>query len=152
MSFAALPLPSIFITHDNHRRLTGLVQHLSTGRRAHVAQPLERELERAELIDVRALTPDIVTMGSRVIFEVLETGRWNDAELVWPHQDDAELGRLSVLAPEGPAVLGLAEGQSIQWPMPDAQTRTLRVRRVVYQPETATRAVLLAVPANLEKE
>jgi regulator of nucleoside diphosphate kinase len=42
-----------------------------------------------------------------------------------------------VLAPVGSALLGLAVGNEIQWPMPAGGVSTVRVVEVVYQPERA---------------
>jgi regulator of nucleoside diphosphate kinase len=47
---------------------------------------------------------------------------------------------VSVLAPVGTALLGLAVGESIDWTMPDGRRRRLRVVAVPHQPEAdATR-------------
>jgi regulator of nucleoside diphosphate kinase len=41
-----------------------------------------------------------------------------------------------VLAPLGGALLGLSVGASIDWTFPDGKTRRLRVKDLVYQPES----------------
>ncbi|HEU4582935.1 MAG TPA: GreA/GreB family elongation factor [Polyangiaceae bacterium] len=52
-------------------------------------------------------------------------------------QVTAARGRISVLAPVGSALLGLAVGETIEWPLPAGQAKRLRVVEVVYQPEQA---------------
>jgi regulator of nucleoside diphosphate kinase len=47
-------------------------------------------------------------------------------QLVYPGDADANVGRVSVLAPLGCALLGLRTGQEIDWRMPGGQRR-LRV-------------------------
>jgi len=42
---------------------------------------------------------------------------------------------VSVLATVGMALLGLSEGQTVLWPFPDGTTRSLRVVKLLYQPE-----------------
>jgi regulator of nucleoside diphosphate kinase len=39
------------------------------------------------------------------------------------------------LAPVGAAILGLTEGQSIEWPQPDGQLMKIKIEKVIYQPE-----------------
>jgi regulator of nucleoside diphosphate kinase len=57
------------------------------------------------------------------------------AMLVYPGEEDAGAGRISVLSPLGAALLGLADGQSLQWRSATGVKRTLQVIRVVRQPE-----------------
>ena len=44
---------------------------------------------------------------------------------------------ISVFAPVGSALLGLAVGDELAWPMPGGSTMTVRVASVVFQPERA---------------
>ena len=99
--------------------------------RAHLAS----ELERADIVDAREVPPDVVTMNSRVVFEDATTGNRTEVTIVFPQDADLERGRISVLAPVGTALLGLAEGDSIVWPFPDGSSRCLRVVQVTFQPE-----------------
>lgn len=46
-------------------------------------------------------------------------------------------GTVSILAPVGSALLGLAQGQQIDWPTPDGRKRRLKVLKIAYQPEAA---------------
>lgn len=96
---------------------------------------LESELERAHIVDAHDVPPDVVTMNSRVLFEDATTGKTTEVTIVFPHDADLTRGRVSVLAPVGTALLGLAEGDSIVWPFPDGSSRCLRVVAVTFQPE-----------------
>jgi len=58
--------------------------------------------------------------------------------LVYPGEEDAGAGRISVLSPLGAALLGLAEGQSFPWRSATGVKRTLQVIRVVHQPQRAS--------------
>jgi len=62
----------------------------------------------------------------------------SEISLVFPRHADAEQGRISILAPVGTALLGLAVGATIEWPIPDGRTRRLRVLAIEYQPEAAS--------------
>jgi regulator of nucleoside diphosphate kinase len=96
---------------------------------------LEAELKNAVVVDSRRVPSDVVTMHSRVQFEDETTGECREVTIVYPQQADASRALISVLAPTGTALLGLAVGQSIVWPFPDGATRRLRVLKLVYQPE-----------------
>ena len=98
---------------------------------------LEAELDRAQVVERREVAADIVTMRSKVVFEDVETGKQQEAVLVYPEEADLSRSRISVLAPVGMALLGVSRGQSISWPLPGARTRTLRVVSILYQPEAA---------------
>lgn len=44
-------------------------------------------------------------------------------------------GQVNVIAPIGAAILGLAEGQTIEWPQPDGQMMKVHIEKVLFQPE-----------------
>ena len=117
--------PRIVVTDDDYSLLRRLASH----------PQLAAELEGAEVVDSDSVPPDVVTMNSRVLFEDEATGESREVTIVFPQDSDASGKRISVLAPVGTALLGLAAGESIVWPFPDGTSRSLRVLRVVYQPE-----------------
>jgi len=96
---------------------------------------LADELDNAEVVDPRRIPANVVTMNSRLRFEDQATGETREVTIVFPQDADAPNGEISVLAPVGTALLGLAENQSIVWPFPDGSKRSLRVLEVIYQPE-----------------
>ena len=122
--------PEIVITSQDLDRL----RHLIGSSTSPAAERLDRELSRAEVVVQTAVPPDVVTMNSDVTFEDVDTEVRRTVRLVYPRDADAELGRVSVLAPMGSALLGLRSGQSIEWPTPGG-TRRVRVVQVLYQPE-----------------
>src|SRR6478752_42255 len=95
---------------------------------------LADELDNAEVVDPRRIPANVVTMNSRLRFEDQAT-ETREVTIVFPQDADAPNGKISVLAPVGSALLGLAENQSIVWPFPDGSKRCLRVLEVIYQPE-----------------
>ena len=96
---------------------------------------LAAELKVASVVDRASVPADVVTMNSRVLFEDETTGERSEVTIVFPRQSDSSKRRVSVLAPVGTALLGLAVGQSIFWPFPDGSSHCLRVLRIVFQPE-----------------
>jgi regulator of nucleoside diphosphate kinase len=78
----------------------------------------------------------IVTMNSTVTFEDEDDGETLTLTLVYPAAAGAP-GTVSIMAPVGSALLGLAQGQKIDWPTPDGRKRHLRVLEISFQPEAA---------------
>jgi regulator of nucleoside diphosphate kinase len=101
------------------------------------AAALQKELDRADVLDPANMPADIVTMNSRFTCRTQEDGVERELTLVYPDQADMDAGKVSVLAPVGMALLGLRIGQSIQWPGPDRTMLTLQVMRILYQPEAS---------------
>ncbi|WP_018862739.1 nucleoside diphosphate kinase regulator [Thioalkalivibrio sp. ALJ3] len=98
---------------------------------------LEAELDRADVVDSREIPGSVVTMNSKVRFRVVESGEEFSLTLVYPRDVDDSGGTLSILAPVGSALLGLSEGDEIEWPRPGGGQMHVRIEAVEYQPERA---------------
>lgn len=92
---------------------------------------LRAELERAIVVKDESMRPDVVTMGSRVRYTELETGNSREVEIVFPDEAAASAGKVSVFAPVGAALIGLAVGHQIDWDFPGGSTRKLTVVEVI---------------------
>jgi regulator of nucleoside diphosphate kinase len=66
-------------------------------------------------------------MGSLVTYRDLASDRTRTIALVFPQEADMARNRVSVLTPIGAALIGLAVGQSIDWPTPEGRSGTLTV-------------------------
>jgi regulator of nucleoside diphosphate kinase len=128
----------ILITRDDMARLRELVR---AGRRAsrrdqsHLAE-LDRELDRAEIIETEDLSSDVVTMHSAVRVRDLDSGRSVVYTLAFPADADIEKQRISVLAPIGTALIGYRAGDHVEWRTPGG-TKRLQIEEVLFQPEAA---------------
>lgn len=122
--------PEIIVTTRDFERLQRLVA--STGSSA--AERLDAELARARLVAPTEIPADVVTMNSDVVYEDAASGERRTVRLVYPKDAEPARGWISVLAPVGSALLGLRQGQTIDWQLPRG-TRKLRVLDVPYQPE-----------------
>ena len=127
---------ALYVTETDLRRLDRL---LEISRSTPNVEALADELSRAITVSPQEVRPDVVTMNSAVLFRDDTTGEASTITLVYPHDADVNASKISVLAPVGSALLGLSVGQVIDWPMPNAQTRRLRLVAVLYQPEAAGR-------------
>jgi regulator of nucleoside diphosphate kinase len=130
-----IPKPPILLSSLDLKRLEALLDKMSPAE-AERHEALASELARAEVVEPTAMPANIVTMNSRVTFEDEATGDATTVTLVYPSAAGAA-GTVSILAPVGSALLGLAKGQHIDWPTPDGHERRLRVLDISYQPEAA---------------
>jgi regulator of nucleoside diphosphate kinase len=118
------PQPDIIIRAADEDRLAALADRLLDGA-PELAEMLLGELARARLASDDALPPDRVQMGSTLTYEA--DGRRRTVTLVYPPEADIDAGRISVATPIGAALLGLAEGQSIDWTARGGQRQRLTV-------------------------
>jgi regulator of nucleoside diphosphate kinase len=131
----------IYITARDRQRLEDLLDNapaIAARDRAGI-EALRAELGRARTIDARDVPPTVVTMNTRLTLRDLAEPEAMEATLVFPEDADAPAGRLSILSPVGTAILGYAEGDTIEWAVP-AGIRSLRIERILFQPEAAARA------------
>ncbi|KRG71249.1 nucleoside diphosphate kinase regulator [Pseudoxanthomonas dokdonensis] len=105
-------------------------------RRHPAALALMDELNRARVLPPEQMPQDVVTMQSTIECRDLHSGQTHALTLVYPHQADVEKGHVSVLAPVGTALLGLAIGQRIDWLAPGGRQLRLQVAGIRYQPES----------------
>lgn len=128
--------PNIIMSSLDVERLEKLIESLPEN-----AFPgkvaLENELARADVVDPSEVPPTVVTMNSRVRFSVISTGETFNLTLVYPKDLDASGEKISILAPVGSALLGLAQGDEIEWPKPGGGVLRVRIDEVLYQPERA---------------
>lgn len=101
-----------------------------------VADALQQEMARADVLAPEDMPANVVTMNSTVLCREESSGREHRLTLVYPAEADADAGKVSVLAPVGAALLGLSVGQAIDWPAPEGML-SLRVLGIPYQPEAA---------------
>jgi len=96
---------------------------------------LEAELARAEIVDPEDVPATVVTMNSIVKFRVQSSSEEFCLKLVYPKDMDAAGGTISVTAPVGSALLGLSQGDQIEWPRPGGGVLQVSIQEVTYQPE-----------------
>jgi len=90
---------------------------------------LEDELSRATIIRTADAPPGLVTMGSAVTFEFVDSGDQKTRTLCYPEELDSYDDSISIFAPVGSALIGLKEGDEIEWPMAKG-AKTIRIVKV----------------------
>ncbi|WP_163577622.1 nucleoside diphosphate kinase regulator [Halomonas faecis] len=126
--------PPIIINRLDAERLQRLIDVVS-GESLAVAELLEEELARGEVIDPEEIPADTVSMNSQVQFTDLTRDRQMIRTLVYPHALAATEDGISVMAPIGAALIGLRVGDVIDWPLPGGGEAQLRIDAILWQPE-----------------
>lgn len=104
----------IIVAEADHELLTDLA--LAALGKAPGAVLLFEELARAKV--EADLPPFVIGIGSVATFTYNDS-RYRDYMLVYPQSADFAQHRISVLTPVGAMLLGLAEGQAIEWTSED---------------------------------
>lgn len=130
MSYLRSELPSIAITTQDIDRLTAIADGNAT-RFPEVAEFLANEIARANVVSMQRVLPGLVRMGSKVTYRDESTGQQRTVVLVYPHEANIDIGRISVITAVGAALIGLSVGQSIEFKTPSGQSRLLTVLEVV---------------------
>ncbi|MFO1146184.1 MAG: nucleoside diphosphate kinase regulator [Rhodospirillales bacterium] len=132
--------PAIIASDADYDRLTSLAAAVRA-RSPEIAEELQDELERAQVVAAGAVPADVVQMGSTVEFR-WDGFRQRRVTLVFPVEADIAAGRISVLTPIGTALIGLSPGQSIRWTARDGREHELTVLQV--EPPAAAASARLA--------
>jgi regulator of nucleoside diphosphate kinase len=128
--------PAITISTVDLDRIDLLLDRLPAAQSA-ARDALSGELARADVLAPWDMPPRVVTMRSTVRFRLDgKESEWCKT-LVYPQEAGRGDATVSVLSPVGSALLGLAEGDRIDWAHPDGRTLGVEVVEVTYQPERA---------------
>ncbi|STR40856.1 Regulator of nucleoside diphosphate kinase [Klebsiella michiganensis] len=117
--------PAIIINELDAERIDRLLEQPAFAN-SPVADALNDELDRAQMLAPEAMPHDVVSMNSQVRFRDLTTGEERIRTLVFPAQVTDSATQLSVMAPVGAALLGLKVGSTIHWNYRAAPQRTLK--------------------------
>ncbi len=126
--------PKIVLSEIDAERLEKLLDSLPDAAFPGKAELLA-ELERAEVMAPEAIPPNVVTMNSTVSFSISSSSDVFTLTLVYPKDVDNSGTTISILAPVGSAMLGLATGEQIEWSKPGGGTMKVRIDEILYQPE-----------------
>lgn len=125
--------PNIIISEQDLHRLETMLEHQT--KLTETMQHLEDELARAEVVAPQDVPENVVTMNAKVLITIAPSKQPTEITLVYPHDFHGDKGQVNIIAPVGAAILGLAEGQEIEWPQPDGHLMKVKIEKVLYQPE-----------------
>lgn len=121
-----LAKPDILISSNDYQKLYELLDKMQKN---DSVERLIDELERAEIIENELMPESVVEMHSKVTFTVLSSGKTFTYTLVYPSEVSTE-DHLSILAPIGSAILGLSNGDEIEWPLNNGRTTQVRIESI----------------------
>ncbi|OTG65790.1 nucleoside diphosphate kinase regulator [Acinetobacter silvestris] len=125
--------PNIIISSQDLHRLETMLEHQT--KLTPTMEHLEDELARATVVEPKNIPENVVSMNARVLITIAPAQEATEITLVYPHDFKGGKGQVNVVAPIGAAILGLAEGQEIEWPQPDGHIMKVKIEKVLYQPE-----------------
>lgn len=128
--------PRIIVSDIDYERLMDIAAG-ALSRFADVAEELQSEMDRAEVVSADSVPADVVQMGSTVEFRS-DAGQHRRVTLVFPGEADISANKVSILTPIGTALIGLSTGQSITWTTRDGLEHELTIMRVEQPVSTAT--------------
>jgi regulator of nucleoside diphosphate kinase len=121
--------PAIHICETDYDRIANLALAMQK-RSPELAEQLLGEIDRARLHPDAKLPAGVIRIGSEVEFHDDVGGTSRRISLVLPPAADIEAGRVSVMTSVGAGLIGMSEGQEINWPCPDGRPRILRILSV----------------------
>lgn len=137
--------PAITVTRSDLERLSRLGETFAA-KNPDVSEALLTELDRARVVDDGRLPANVVRMGSSLRF-TSDLGEDRSVTLVFPGEADIAEGKVSVLTPIGAALIGLSQGQSIDWTARDGRVHRLTVESVAAPGEAPAQAAASQPPA-----
>lgn len=135
MSVAPRPVDERILSELDHARILGLMRRTSLSEAQKHA--LDALLDAADVVPVRDIPPDVVTMNTRLRLHAEGEAAPRDITLCYPEDANAEAGLVSLLSPMGASVLGHRVGGEAEWLLPTGALRTARILALHFQPEAA---------------
>lgn len=131
-------MKKIYITKTDFEKIKNLIKNLKISRLnsqdGKYLLDLEKEINRAEVVEPKNIPDDIITMNSKIEIKDLDSGEEMVYTLVFPENADISQDKISILAPIGTALIGYKVGDTIEWTVPSGLIR-LKVKKILYQPE-----------------
>jgi regulator of nucleoside diphosphate kinase len=117
---------SLVVRHNDYQRLIPVIRASDLD----LADALDEELSRADIVADQDLPDDAVAMHSTVTFRDLDTRAETTVTLVYPEEANVTEKKISILSPIGTALLGLRIGGRIHWPMPNGKLKHIEILTV----------------------
>lgn len=130
-------IKEISVTKVDYSRLNALIlQKLDDNSNSlRELNHLNIEIKRAQKVDSKKISPDIITMDSQVQLTFLNNNQSKVVRLVYPEKASFKAGQISVLSPLGCALLGYRTGDIVSFSTPGG-IQTVRIDDVLFQPES----------------
>lgn len=121
---------NIIVTAYDYLRLRGFanIDTVKKGKN-YLKKKLAAKLDSADIVSPREISPDVVTMNSKLHLKDFQTQEEMIISLVFPQDANLKRNRLSILTPLGISLLGCKVGQQIE--------KRIEVKQLLYQPEAS---------------
>jgi regulator of nucleoside diphosphate kinase len=124
-------LPDITITTTDRERLVSIATAALPSRFDGVAASmLLSEIARAAIVPPEALPSNVVGMGCEVEIRDNIKGTHEYVRIVFPGEEPGDGQTVSILTPLGAVLIGLCEGDSMEWCTAARDRKSLTVLRV----------------------
>jgi len=131
-----IPTTERTLTELDHVRLKSLVQrHRHGGAAPAVVDDVDNMLDEAHIVPSTQVSPDVVTMYSKVLVADPVTDQRSTLTVCYPQDARPEEGFVSALSPVGRGLLGLRIGELACWSTPAGEQRTGQIVAILFQPE-----------------
>ena len=127
--------PNITITERDLLKLNNMIGNYEPIISWKAAEFLLSKLNRARIVDPEGIPPTTVTMSTQVEFRYEDSGESTIVTLTYPDEQVIYRDSVSILTPLGTALFGLSNGQSMSYMDLDGSWKTIRVLKVLHQPE-----------------
>jgi regulator of nucleoside diphosphate kinase len=129
-------IKEISVTKVDYSRLNALIlQKLDDkGNSLRELNHLNIEIKRAQKVDSKKISPDVITMDSQVQITFLSNNQSKIVRLVYPEKASLKDGHISVLSPLGCALLGYRKGDIVSFNTPGG-IQTVKIDTILFQPE-----------------
>jgi regulator of nucleoside diphosphate kinase len=124
-----IALPPVILSEADRDRLYAIaISALTNSRMAPSASNVLREISRARIVPDDELPENVVAVNSHVDVRDNITGTTRQVVLVMP-QTSEQPNAVSVLSPLGAALIGLSEGDSVDWCSASGEPSSVTVLR-----------------------
>lgn len=130
-------MKKIKITELDYIRLSKIL-HLARGKNDTDIKNLDElaiEINRAEKIDSKKISHNVITMNSVIKLLNEETKNQIIIKIVYPEEADFKKGFVSILSPLGTALLGYEKGDQVLFNAPKGKVK-ISILDIKYQPES----------------
>jgi regulator of nucleoside diphosphate kinase len=127
------PTPARTLTELDWIRIRRCIQHSDFDSAPY--SPFDDVLDRAAIVPVHRVHPDVVTMYSQLRLRLHPDGETLAVTPCYPRDDAPAAGFVSVLSPLGSALVGRRVGELAQWTVPDGSTLQAEIAELLFQPE-----------------
>jgi regulator of nucleoside diphosphate kinase len=132
----SVTLPPVIISEADQNKLYAVATSALTNIRvASAASNVLREISRATVVPDDQLPTNVVAVHSYVDVRDNVLGANRRIVLVLPHETSIQPNAVSVLSPLGAALIGLAEGASVEWCTASGDPSSITVLRAAPGPE-----------------